>query len=37
MIKQLFDQREDLVTANQQIDERRRFTESILTGVNQVC
>ena len=33
MIKQLFDQREDLVTANQQIDERRRFTESILTGV----
>ena len=33
MIKQLFDQREDLVTANQQIDDRRRFTESILTGV----
>lgn len=33
MIKQLYDQREDLVTANQQIDERRRFTESILTGV----
>ncbi len=33
MIKQLFDQREDLVTANQQIDERRRFTESVLTGV----
>ncbi len=33
MIKQLDDQREDLVTANQQIDNRRRFTESILTGV----
>ena len=33
MIKQLYDQREDLVTANQQIDERRRFTESVLTGV----
>ena len=33
MIRQLFDQREDLVTANQQIDDRRRFTESILTGV----
>ena len=25
MIKQLFDQREDFVTANQQIDDRRRF------------
>ena len=33
MIKQLYDQREDLVTANEQIDNRRRFTESILTGV----
>ena len=32
MIRQLFDQREDLV-ANQQIDDRRRFTGSILTGV----
>ena len=34
MIKQLFDQREDLVTANQQIDDRRRFTESILTDLS---
>ena len=33
MIKQLYDQREDLVMANQQIDDRRRFTESVLTGV----
>ncbi|MEC8099736.1 MAG: ATP-binding protein [Pseudomonadota bacterium] len=33
MVKQLFDQRKDLVTANQQIDARRRFTESVLTGV----
>jgi len=33
MIKQLYDQRKDLVTANQQIDDRRRFTESIITGV----
>ncbi len=33
MIRQLFDQRQDLVTANEQIDDRRRFTESILTGV----
>ncbi len=33
MIKQLYDQRKDLVTANEQIDNRRRFTESILTGV----
>ncbi len=33
MVKQLFDQRKDLVTANEQIDTRRRFTESVLTGV----
>ena len=33
MIKQLHDQRKDLVMANEQIDDRRRFTESILTGV----
>ncbi len=33
MVKQLYDQRKDLVTANEQIDTRRRFTESILTGV----
>ncbi len=33
MIKQLYDQRKDLVTANEQIDNRRRFTESVLTGV----
>ena len=33
MIKQLFDQRKELVTANKQIDDRRRFTESVLTGV----
>ena len=33
MVKQLYDQRKDLVTANEQIDDRRRFTESILTGV----
>ena len=33
MVKQLYDQRKDLVTANEQIDTRRRFTESVLTGV----
>ena len=33
MVKQLYDQRKDLVTANEQIDNRRRFTESVLTGV----
>ncbi len=33
MVKQLYDQRKDLVTANKQIDARRRFTESVLTGV----
>ena len=33
MVKQLFDQRNDLVTANEQIDKRRRFIESVLTGV----
>ncbi len=33
MVQQLFDQRKELVTANEQIDSRRRFTESVLTGV----
>ena len=33
MVKQLYDQRKDLITANEQIDTRRRFTESVLTGV----
>ena len=33
MVKQLYVQRKDLVTANEQIDTRRRFTESVLTGV----
>ena len=30
MVKQLFDQRKDLVTANEQIDTRRRFTRVCL-------
>ena len=33
MVRQLYDQRKDLITANEQIDTRRRFTESVLTGV----
>ncbi len=33
MVKQLYDQRKDLIMANEQIDTRRRFTESVLTGV----
>jgi two-component system nitrogen regulation sensor histidine kinase NtrY len=34
MISQISDQREDLLEANQQLDERRRFTEAVLTGVS---
>ncbi|CAN5552496.1 PAS domain-containing sensor histidine kinase [soil metagenome] len=33
MTSQLKDQRDDLVSANQQLDERRRFTEAMLSGV----
>jgi len=34
MIRQLSDQRESLLDANLQLDERRRFTEAVLTGVS---
>ena len=34
MTQQLAAQRGDLVTANRQIDERRRFTETVLSGVS---
>ncbi|HVU21458.1 MAG TPA: PAS domain-containing sensor histidine kinase, partial [Rhizomicrobium sp.] len=34
MIGQLETQRSELVSANQQIDERRRFTETVLAGVS---
>ena len=34
MTQQLGAQRGDLVTANRQIDERRRFTETVLAGVS---
>ena len=34
MTQQLFAQRGDLVSANQLIDERRRFTETVLSGVS---
>ncbi|MBV1885889.1 MAG: HAMP domain-containing protein, partial [Parvibaculaceae bacterium] len=34
MTKQLESQRSDLVEANEQIDDRRRFTEAVLAGVS---
>jgi two-component system nitrogen regulation sensor histidine kinase NtrY len=34
MTQQLSAQRSDLVSANRQIDERRRFTETVLSGVS---
>ena len=34
MTQQLAAQRADLIAANRQIDERRRFTESVLSGVS---
>jgi len=34
MTSQLENQRESLVTANRQLDERRRFTETVLAGVS---
>ncbi|MBN2752317.1 MAG: PAS domain-containing sensor histidine kinase [Rhodospirillaceae bacterium] len=34
MIRQLVEQRESLLDANLQLDERRRFTEAVLTGVS---
>ena len=34
MTQQLGAQRGDLVAANRQIDERRRFTETVLSGVS---
>jgi two-component system, NtrC family, nitrogen regulation sensor histidine kinase NtrY len=34
MTHQLATQRSDLITANSQLDERRRFTETVLSGVN---
>jgi two-component system nitrogen regulation sensor histidine kinase NtrY len=34
MIRQLGTQRDALVTANEQMDERRRFTETVLAGVS---
>jgi two-component system nitrogen regulation sensor histidine kinase NtrY len=34
MIQQLDTQRSALITANEQIDERRRFTETVLAGVS---
>ena len=34
MTDQLNNQRQDLVQVNQQLDERRRFIETVLTGVN---
>ncbi|MGE4314150.1 MAG: ATP-binding protein [Pseudobdellovibrionaceae bacterium] len=34
MTQQLSEQREGLVTANREMDERRKFTETVLTGVS---
>jgi two-component system, NtrC family, nitrogen regulation sensor histidine kinase NtrY len=34
MTNQLQEQRKELVTANEQLDERRRFTEAVLAGVS---
>lgn len=34
MTEQLRNQRKDLIDANRQLDERRRFTETVLAGVN---
>ncbi len=34
MMRQLAEQRESLLEANQQLDQRRRFTEAVLTGVS---
>jgi len=34
MTDQLADQRRDLIEANEQLDERRRFTETVLSGVS---
>lgn len=34
MTSQLDEQREDLIEANRQLDERRRFTEAVLAGVS---
>jgi len=34
MTRQLSEQRRELVDANRQLDERRRFTEAVLTGVS---
>lgn len=34
MLIQLAEQRESLLEANQQLDQRRRFTEAVLTGVS---
>ncbi len=34
MMRQLAEQRESLLGANQQLDQRRRFTEAVLTGVS---
>ena len=34
MTQQLGNQRQDLIAANRQIDERRRFTETVLSGVS---
>lgn len=34
MTSQINDQREELITANRQLDQRRRFTETVLAGVS---
>lgn len=34
MTSQIHDQREELITANRQLDQRRRFTETVLAGVS---
>ena len=34
MTEQLKEQRNELVSTNQQLDERRRFTEAMLAGVS---
>lgn len=34
MTLQIKDQREELITANRQLDQRRRFTETVLAGVS---
>lgn len=34
MTEQLYEQREELIIANRQLDQRRRFTETVLAGVS---